>query len=198
MDTKEAETKSATNANQVENVIEKTNDFTVYRSTKIDLEKELKKQYGEHFVTLKDSILQLVAPASLYNPFASYDITDIKQSLKGFEVKQYDQNNFEFYKNNSIFRVQYWETEELTTEYTELRDTIFTGQIQDSTVVFSSGIRLRMPKTEFFLIFFNNYIGFTDSIKLVAAWEDERGESATVYFFKEELLTKIEFGKHNY
>lgn len=167
---------------------------------KVNLREELQEEFGDYLVTLSDSILQLVDPGELYNPFYSFDTTDLKKSLIGFEMKLLPNSNdtYEFSKNDSKIWLQYWEVEELTAEYTELNGINITGKVSDNSIKFSSGISFGMSLEEFLTMFFDNYNGVIDSVKTIVVWKDERGDSASVYYFQDGLLSEIEFGNHSY
>ena len=167
---------------------------------KVNLKEELQEEFGDYLVTLGDSILQLVDPGGLYNPFYSFDTTDLKNSLIGFEMRIHPtrNNTYEFSKNDSKIWLQYWEVEELSAEYSELNGVNITGKLSDKNIRFSSGISFGMTLKEFLSMYFDNYDGVIDGVKTIVAWKDERGDSATVYYFQDGLLETIEFGNHNY
>ncbi len=55
-----------------------------------------------------------------------------------------------------------------------------------------------MLKSAFFSVFFKSYINYIDSVKSIVVYEDESATDATIYFFKEDKLSEIEFGSFNY
>ena len=166
---------------------------------KIDLQAELLNEYGDHLVTLHDSTLDLVDPGGLHDPFFSFDTASLKRALHGFEMKTPadEEEAYVFSKGNSKIKVQFWEVEERSAEYTELSGVYVIGTVYERDILFSSGIKIGMPAEVLFAKFFDNYEEVINGVKILAAWEDERGNSVTVYYFKDGLLTAIEFGNNS-
>lgn len=164
---------------------------------KVNLADELKEEYGGNYmVTFSDSVLALLTFGGMYRPFYYTDSTRLKSILKGYTYKQLPNEgySYEFSREKSNIQVYHWTVKETTAEYHELRGTFVKGFFRDSEIVFKTGLRIGMSKPEFFSIYFNQYESYLDSVKLIAVYENESADDATIYRFKEGKLVEIEFG----
>ena len=133
---------------------------------------------------------------SLFNPFISFDTIILSNVLAYFKKDvTRPQKEFLYKSKDSRLSLSYWQTDEITAEYTELKDTSLIGQIIDDGISFPSKISMGMKRAEFLNLFFRSQkTEIPDSVTTFTVWEDERGEVATKYFFQKDTLGKIQFG----
>ena len=146
-------------------------------------------------VALTDSVLAMLDPRSLYNPFFGTDSLSLARLLKDYQVayETPGDDNLVFSKGNSRLLINYWEVDELSAEYQQLSGTFVKGFLRDPDIEFSSRLKVGMSKPDFFSTYFSRYENFLDSIELILIYEDERANDATVYRFQNDILAEIEF-----
>lgn len=164
---------------------------------KIDMKAGLKSsRYGDYMMDLSDSVFSMVGPYRLFNPLLFTNKSSLQNILPDFRLisDTTDENRFSFVNGRSQIHIQHWEVEKITAEYTEKQGVNISGQIVDQSLSLPNGIAIGMSKEQFLNTYFINFREFADQINQVVSWEDERGEAASIYFFEENRLKKIEFG----
>ncbi|MEL6557132.1 MAG: hypothetical protein AAFQ94_03045 [Bacteroidota bacterium] len=166
-------------------------------ANQVDLAEAIEKGIsGNYMVALMDSVLAMLDPRSLYNPFFGTDSLSLTRLLKDYQVayETSGDDDLVFSKDDSQLLINYWEVDELSAEYQQLSGTYVKGFLRDPDIEFSSGLRVGMSKPDFFSTYFSRYENFFDSIELILIYEDVRANDATVYRFQNDTLAEIELG----
>lgn len=189
--------KSADNSGtyaQKEKIIETTSDSQI--PSLIDIQKELKLEWGDYIVRFNDSILSLCNEQNLYNPFLSFDQEEVSKYLTNYEIKIDTINIYKdiiFSKDNSSIRISHWESE----QNGRIEIYLGKGTLKDTSVTLPNGIKIGMEKENFLSKHFitPNYV--KNELKRISICPDERGEIYTKYHFDKGKLSEIEFGSIN-
>ncbi len=195
-------TNSGADSDQKQQIYTETikSDLLIITEPEIEPEPEKVKEsipdgeFDKYFLSIKDSIVSLCCLESLYNPLGYITKNDISRLLPDYEIITKTEDNLRktiFTKGNNSVCLVRWQSE-YSNDY-EIG--LGKGQLTDSKIRLTKGIKIGMAKKDFINYFFQFSDSTINKINRISACEDPRGETFTQYLFTNDTLSIIKFGE---